>query len=288
MRDLAKNRVVLGDAVKIAKTIADNSLSCIIADPPYNIGKNFGNNLANKEIQEYLDWCEKWISECLRALAPNGTMFIYGFSEILALILAKVPLDVNRRWLVWHYTNKNMARLKFWQRSHESILVLWKEDYVFNKDLVREPYTENFLKNSAGKTRASTPSRFGSGKDTTYNAHEKGALPRDVIKISALAGGAGSRERVYYCKSCDALIEGTKAKKMCQERNCELIVHPTQKPLELSTRLLNSCKQQDNLVFIPFAGTGSECLAAKHLQLDFIATELNPDYVKLVNLRLAK
>ena len=148
MRDLAKNRVVLGDAVEISKTIVDDSLSCIIADPPYNIGKNFGNNLANKEIQEYLAWCEKWISECLRALAPNGTMFIYGFSEILALILAKVPLDVNRRWLVWHYTNKNMARLKFWQRSHESILVLWKEDYVFNKDLVREPYTENFLKNS--------------------------------------------------------------------------------------------------------------------------------------------
>ena len=75
-----------------------------------------------------------------------------------------------------------------------------------------------FPKNSAGKTRTGTPSRFGSGKDTTYNAHEKGALPRDVIKISALAGGAGSRERVYYCKSCDALIEGTKAKKMCREK----------------------------------------------------------------------
>ena len=105
----------------------------------------------------------------------------------------------------------------------------------------------------------------------------KRALPRDVIKISALAGGAGSEGARH--KSCDALIEGTKAKKMCQERNCELIVHPTQKPLELSTRLLNSCKQQDNLVFIPFAGTGSECLAAK--QLD--STELNPvNFVLLI------
>ena len=84
-------------------------------------------------------------------------MFVYGFSEILALILARVPKHINRRWLVWHYTNKNAASAGFWQRSHESILALWKKEKVFNKDLVREPYTESFLKNAAGKKRAGTP-----------------------------------------------------------------------------------------------------------------------------------
>ena len=134
-------------------------------------------------------------------------MLVYGFSEHLALILARVPLNIKRRWIVWHYTNKNAAHLNFWQRSHESILVLWKNNKVFNRDLVREPCTETFLKNAAGKKRVGTPSRFGSGKETIYNAHKDGALPRDVIKISALAGGAGSKERILFCNTCDIALK---------------------------------------------------------------------------------
>mgnify|MGYP003352247350 CR=1 FL=1 len=37
-----------------------------------------------------------------------------------------------KNWNVWHYTNKNVASLNFWQRSHESILVLWKNNKIFN------------------------------------------------------------------------------------------------------------------------------------------------------------
>ena len=225
-------------------------------------------------------WLEEWMAECYRILAPNGTMFVYGFSEILALILARVPKHINRRWLVWHYTNKNAASAGFWQRSHESILALWKKEKVFNKDLVREPYTESFLKNAAGKKRAGTPSRFGSGVETVYNAHAKGALPRDVIKVAALAGGAGAKERVFYCKTCDELKVGTKQRNPCHDEEHDLTVHDTQKPLERKTT------SRKNLVFVPFAGTGSECLAAKQLGLPFIAADLNEDYVQLTMARL--
>lgn len=79
-------------------------------------------------------------------------MYIYGFSETLALIYSKIYEKINIRWLVWHYTNKVVPRLNFWQRTHESILCCYKtKNYIFNKDDIREPYTENFLKNSAGK-----------------------------------------------------------------------------------------------------------------------------------------
>lgn len=213
-------------------------------------------------MEEYLDWCEKWIQECLRILKPNGTMFIYGFSETLALIMGRVPLSIPRRWLVWHYTNKNVASLNFWQRSHESILVLWKEDKVFHRDAVREAYTEGFLQGSAGKERKATKGRFSKGdKTTVYQAHPAGALPRDVIKIPALAGGAGKKERVD---------------------------HPTQKPLSLCEKLLQSCQQgpEGGYVLVPFAGSGSECVASKKLGLPFVGIELNPEYVTLTNQRL--
>lgn len=255
--------IVQGDVLDILPTLTADSAQIIVVDPPYNTGKDFGNNVDKKPMDEYLLWCERWIKECLRILKPNGTMFIYGISENLALILSRIPHDVNRRWIIWHYTNKNVASLNFWQRSHESILVLWKSDKVFHRDDVREAYTEGFLNGAAGKERAATEGRFQGkrGKKTTYTAHPNGALPRDVIKIPALAGGAGMNERVD---------------------------HPTQKPLALCDKLLRSCKQPatDGYVLVPFAGSGSECLAAKKLGLPFVGIELNPEYVKLITERL--
>jgi len=255
-----ESKIINGDTLQIIPTLDANSAQIILADPPYNIGKDFGNNSDKQKLVDYLEWCDKWIAECLRVLKPNGTMFIYGFSENLALILSRVPTNINRRWIVWHYTNKNVPTLNFWQRSHESILVLWKDDKVFNRDEIREPYTEGFLNGAAGKTRASSQGRFSKGKKkTTYTANPGGALPRDVIKIPALAGGAGMKERVN---------------------------HPTQKPLALCERLLLSCKQEDGYVLVPFAGSGSECVAAKKLGMTYIGIELNAEYVDIINERL--
>ena len=254
--------IIHGDTIKVLPTLESDSAQIIIADPPYNIGKDFGNNSDKQPMDEYLQWCEQWIKECIRILKPNGTMFIYGFSEILALILSKIPYHINRRWIVWHYTNKNVPSLNFWQRSHESIIVLWKTDKVFHRDEIREAYTEGFLNGAAGKERTATKGRFSKGdKKTTYTAHANGALPRDVIKIPALAGGAGMNERVD---------------------------HPTQKPLLLCDKLIRSCKQPstDGYVLVPFAGSGSECVAAKNNQLSFVGIELNADYVKLIHERL--
>ena len=253
-------QIIHGDTLDILPTLDANSAQIIIADPPYNIGKDFGNQSDKQPMDEYLIWCEKWIKECIRVLKPNGTMFIYGFSEILALILSKVPYHIHRRWIVWHYTNKNVPSLHFWQRSHESIIVLWKDDKVFNRDDIREAYTEGFLNGAAGKERKATKGRFSNGdKTTTYTAHEKGALPRDVIKIAALAGGAGAKERVD---------------------------HPTQKPLALCEKLIMSCKQRDGYVLVPFAGSGSECVASKKIGLPFIGIEMNSTYVDLCKERL--
>ncbi len=252
------NKIYCIDCIKGMKKIKSNSCQIIIADPPYNIGKDFGNNKDKKDFNEYLEWCDEWISECVRVLRQDGTMFIYGFSEILAYLFVRIP--ISKRWLVWHYTNKNMPTVKFWQRSHESIICCWKYAHVFNLDSVREPYTEGFLNGSAGRVRPGTFCRLSkNGKETVYNAHPNGALPRDVIKTPSLAGGAGINERVD---------------------------HPTQKPLALCDRLILSARQKEGIVLVPFAGSGSECVSAKKLGLDFIGFEINPDYIKIAENRL--
>ena len=85
-----------------------------------------------------------------------------------------------------------------------------------------------------------------------------------IIKVgNVVAGGAGKKERVN---------------------------HPTQKPLELCEKLIKSCinKGSDNLLVVPFAGSGSECVASKKLGVGFIGYELNNEYVELCNERLSK
>ncbi len=251
--------IVHQDCVEGLKTLSDESADIIICDPPYNIGKDFGNDSDKQEMETYLKWCDEWITECIRVLKRDGTLYIYGFSEILSFIHVRIPIQV--RWIVWHYTNKVVPSLNFWQRTHESILVCYKDKPHFNRDEVREPYTETYLKNCAGKTRKATKGRFSKGeKETIYTAHEKGALPRDVIKIPCLAGGAGKKERVN---------------------------HPTQKPLELCRKLIQASKKgAETLVVVPFVGSGSECVAAKLEQVEFIGFELNDEYVRLARERV--
>lgn len=270
------NKIYDEDCIDGLKKINNKTVDIIIADPPYNIGKEFGNNSDKQKMKEYIKWCERWIDECLRILKDDGTMYIYGFSEILSYIRVILePLEdegkkkCNIRWIVWHYTNKVVPSLNFWQRSHESILVCYKGNKTpnFNRDLVREPYTEGFLNGSAGKERPKTKGRFSNGDKTTkYIAHEKGALPRDIIKgIATLAGGAGKKERVN---------------------------HPTQKPLKICEKLYLAAMKTEtnykNLAVIPFCGSGSECVMAKRLNIDFISFEINKEYIKIARERLEK
>ena len=280
-KKLPLNKIILGDIIQEIRKLPDESCDIVISDPPYNIGKDFGNNLDKMALNEYVSWCKEWINESVRVLKPQGTIFIYGFSEILAHLSVEIP--INKRWLIWHYTNKNVASVNFWQRSHESIICAWKNTPIFNKDKVREPYTDGFLNGAAGKIRKGTVGRYSSkGKETVYKAHEGGAMPRDVIKIPALAGGAGMNERWFICKSCKGKV--FEPRKLKEHEGHDIMKHPTQKPFELSKKLLLSAiPQKKGVVLVPFVGTGSECAAAKELGHSYIGFEINPDYIKIAN-----
>jgi site-specific DNA-methyltransferase (adenine-specific) len=279
------NSIIVEDCVSGLKKIEAETIDCVIIDPPYNIGIDFGNNKTKTSLKEYREWSAQWISECERVLKPSGTMFIYGFSEILAHLLPQ--LNIDSRWLVWHYTNKTVPSLNFWQRSHESVICAWKDKSkrIFNRDDVREPYTDNFVKGYKNKKRKrpGTKGRFtNSGEETFYEVNDKGALPRDVIKVSSLAGGSGRKERHGWCYDCNEPFVGVEIK---QHKNHNHFKHPTQKPKELTKKLLDSClpKDKKSKVLIPFAGTGSECCVVKEMGHDFISFEINEEYARMAN-----
>jgi len=284
---LELNKYHLIDVIDGLKEIDNESVDIIIIDPPYNIGKDFGKNKDNLNIQEYIEWSKLWIAESIRILKPTGSLYIYGFSEILAHL--SVNLELDKRWLIWHYTNKTVPSYKGgWQRSHESIIWAYKDKPIFNVDSVRTPYTDTFIKNSVGKTRTkSNTSRYGD-KEGTYNAHTNGALLRDVFTdISTLAGGGGRKERYFLLDGKFHLPQEMKS--LNSEEKKRTIKHPTQKPFKLTERLLLSSKPNENgLVVIPFGGSGSEGVICKKLGMDFIGFDNNDLFIKMSNFAIQK
>lgn len=269
-----------GDVLKELRKLENGrSFDLVIADPPYNIGKDFGNHSDKRDLQDYAEWSLEWINECLRLVKSGAPVYVYGFAEILAHIAVRIPVE-NQRWLVWHYTNKTVPSLKFWQRSHETILCLWTGKRPdLEVDSIRVPYTETY-KRCAGKVRKETKCRYSSkGKKTIYNAHPDGALPRDVLKYPALAGGAGYAERWFMCKTCSGVFS---PEKLREHDGHDVVKHPTQKPLALAEQLISSVQNgKKGKVLIPFAGSGSECVAAKILGMDYFGIEINEDYINL-------
>lgn len=228
-----------GDFLKVSRTFGEDKFDVVIADPPYNIGKDFGNDSDKRSLADYLDWTDEWLSICMKHLAQQGVIYVYGFPEILARVAARYPIE-HQRWLAWHYTNKTVPSLKFWQRSHESILCLWKSRRRpnLNVDQIREPYTDHYLR-CIGKPRRETRGRYSrSGQSTVYGGHEAGALPRDVIKIPALAGGAGRSQRWFVCRTCGNKIYPPRF--LSEHEGHDILKHPTQKPMELTRRLIVS------------------------------------------------
>jgi site-specific DNA-methyltransferase (adenine-specific) len=75
------------DCLEVLRSIKNESVHCVFADPPFNLGKEYENGVSDSlEQQEYLDWVKSWISECIRVLVPGGSIFIYNIPRWLIFI----------------------------------------------------------------------------------------------------------------------------------------------------------------------------------------------------------
>jgi site-specific DNA-methyltransferase (adenine-specific) len=67
------------DCLMLLGALKENVLDCIFADPPFNLGKQYGNGEVNDTLgtDEYLQWSQGWLKECIRVLKPGGALFVY-------------------------------------------------------------------------------------------------------------------------------------------------------------------------------------------------------------------
>jgi len=238
-----------GNSIEWMKSIASESIDLIFADPPYNIKKADWDTFESQE--EYIKWSIKWIEQASRILKPTGSLYICGFSEILADI--KHPASKyfkSCRWIVWHYKNKaNLGN--DWGRSHESILHFRKtKDFKLNIDYIRIPYSEHTLKYPS-HPQAET-SQYGNGKNDNHiwEPNPLGAKPKDVMEIPT---------------TCNGMHEKTP--------------HPTQKPEELLRKIILASSNIGDTILDPFCGSGTTPVCSEQLQRKWLACDLSSEYL---------
>ena len=87
---------MIGNVLEKIKDVEDKSIDLIFADPPYNLGKDFGNDSDSwKCRKEYLQWCYKWIDECFRVLKDNGTFYIMNSTQNIPYIDVYIQENYN-------------------------------------------------------------------------------------------------------------------------------------------------------------------------------------------------
>jgi len=259
----------------------------IFADPPYNIGFEYdGHYVDQRPDDEYLQWTYDWIDAAARMLKPTGSFYILIGDEYAAEVrvhLKKLQASgglLFRNWIVWHYTFGQRCKIKF-NRSHAHLFYCVGSAAVNPK--TGKPKA-NLTKN-APFTFHYDQVALPSARMTTYNdprQNPKGKLPDDtwVLKFPAMEN--------WHVRPQDAAEEGafdaggdtwyqSRLAGTFKEREQW---HPCQLPEALLQRIIRCSSNEGDLVFDPFAGSGTTLAVAHKLGRHWLGCELSPEYRK--------
>ena len=237
--------VILGNCLENLSKIADNSIDLIFADPPYNIGKDFGNNKDKwNSTDEYISWCKLWIDECFRILKKDGTFYFMTATQFMPYLDVYVSEKYNvLSRIIWSYDSSGVQSKKIYGSLYEPILMCTKNKnskYTFNyEDILVEAKTGAQRKLIDYRKKVPTP----------YNTQK---VPGNVWNFN----------RVRF--------------KMEEYEN-----HPTQKPESLLERIILASSNKGDIVLDPFSGTFTTSNVAIKLGRKAIGIELNNDYYKI-------
>jgi len=237
--------IVLGDCLNVLKSMNSDIIDLIFADPPYNIGKNFGNNKDKwNSKNEYIDWCKIWIEECMRVLKENGTMYFMAATQFMPYLDVFVSEKYNvLSRIVWSYDSSGVQSKKMFGSLYEPILMITKNDnsaYTFNSESI-------LIEAKTGAVRHLIDYRKN---------------PPQIYNSKKVPGNVWNFSRVRFLMS-------------------EYENHPTQKPEALLERIIKVSSNEGDIVLDPFSGSFTTSAAAIKLKRKTIGIDINPDYFKI-------
>lgn len=245
------DKTIHGDTISVMGKLPKNSVDLLIADPPYNIDKDFhGNKFKATDDEAYERYTEEWISACVPLLKKNASIYVccdWKSSSAIERVLKKYFHVQNR--ITWQREKGRGAKAN-WKNGMEDVwFATNSREYTFNVEDVKirrkvvAPYKsdgkpKDWEETEAGNFRNTYPSNFW-----------------DDISIP------------YW-----SMPENT--------------AHPTQKPEKLLAKLILASSNKEDVIFDPFLGSGSTAVTAKKLGRHYFGIEQNEQYLVWAEKRL--
>ncbi len=238
-----ENKIILGDSLKVMDKLPRSFVDLLIVDPPYNLSKNYNgykfNQISDKEYEKYTI---NWINKAIPLLKENASVYVccdWNSGIIIGKILSEHLILRNR--ITWE-REKGRGAMKNWKNSSEDIYFATKSDkYTFNLNSVKI------------RRRVLAPYR------------EKGR-PKDWRETSD----------GKFRDSCPSNFWGDITVPFWSMS--ENTAHPTQKSEKLMAKLILASSNEGDVIFDPFAGSGSSLVVAKKLGRKFLGVERNSLY----------
>jgi site-specific DNA-methyltransferase (adenine-specific) len=249
---LPLNQILHGDCIKILKSLPENSVDVIFADPPYNL--QLRNDLYRpdtskvdavddgwdkfEDLKAYDEFTSNWLRACQRVMKETGTIWVIGSYHNI------------------YRVGTIMQNLGFWILND----ILWLKNNPM-------PNFRGVRFTNAHETIIWAQKKKGARY--TFNHHAMKALNEDLQMRSdwrhwelPLATG---KQRV---KS-----NGSKA-------------HSTQKPEALLYRVILSSSNTGDVILDPFFGSGTTGAVAKKLGRHWIGIERDKKYINVAQQRI--
>lgn len=228
------------DCAELLRSIPDSSVHLVFADPPFNLGKDYGINGSDRRPEDqYLSWCCDWLDECSRVLVPGGALFVYNLPKWLVPIGSHLNLlgMSFRHWIAIYKPTSLPIPMRL-SPSHYGLLyyVKGEKPRIFNRDRVRVPVRT---------------CRHCHGDIKDYGGHKKHLNAKGLNLTDVWDDVRSIRHRKYKNRRANELD-----------------------PMIVKRVVLMSTKKGD-VVVDPFVGAGTTAYVAETLGRKWICGDLN-------------
>ena len=236
-------KIINQDIFDAAPHLPSSFVDLLIVDPPYNLTKNYnGKTFLEKDKNTYARWFERALLAVRHTLKPTASLYVcadWKTSIIVAPLLEKHFQVKNR--ITWEREKGRGAKFN-WKNNLEDIwFCAVGGEYFFDVDAVKL------------KRKVIAPYR--------KNGH-----PKDWREET------GGNYRLTHPSNVWTDIS---IPFWSMPENTD---HPTQKPEKLIAKLILASSKPDDMVFDPFAGSGTTAVTAKKLRRRFVCVEVNREY----------
>jgi len=235
------------DSLQFIPKFPRESINLTITSPPYNIGKAYESIMP---VSDYVEWCSRWMTGIHDVVTRNGAFLLnLGYLEVpskgravpISYLLWDKSPFFMQQEIVWHY-EAGVASKKYLSPRNEKFI--W---YV--KD--RDDYTFNL--DPIRDPNVKYPNQKKNGK---LRCNPLGKNPGDVWCFPKVTSGENRRSK-------------------------ERTAHPAQFPVSVIEKFILGMSNQGDIVFDPFVGSGSTCIAALKHERKVIGFEISEEYCKI-------